>query len=52
MAEVKPRSFRIDEETAEKFKKICLEAGLNQQETLAKLIESYELQAGSIQKMV
>ncbi|MBR9942224.1 hypothetical protein KE540_18760 [Lachnospiraceae bacterium Marseille-Q4251] len=46
MAEVKPRSFRIDEETAEKFKKICLEAGLNQQETLAKLIESYELQAG------
>lgn len=46
MAEVKPRSFRIDEETAEKFKKICLEAGLNQQEALAKLIESYELQAG------
>lgn len=46
MAEVKPRSFRIDEETAEKFKKICIEAGLNQQEALAKLIESYELQAG------
>lgn len=46
MTEVKPRSFRIDEETAEKFKKICLEAGLNQQEALAKLIESYELQAG------
>ena len=46
MAEVKPRSFRIDEETAEKFKKICLEAGLNQQDALAKLIESYELQAG------
>lgn len=32
--------------TAEKFKKICLEAGLNQQDALAKLIESYELQAG------
>ena len=47
MAEVKPRSFRIDEETAEKFKKICLEAGLNQQEALAKLIESYELHAGN-----
>lgn len=46
MAELRPRSFRIDEETAEKFKKICLEAGLNQQEALAKLIESYELQAG------
>lgn len=46
MAEVKPRSFRIDEETAEKFKKICTEAGLNQQDALAKLIESYELQAG------
>ena len=46
MAEVKPRSFRIDEETAEKFKKICVEAGLNQQDALAKLIETYELQAG------
>lgn len=46
MAEVKPRSFRIDDETTEKFKKICLEAGLNQQDALAKLIESYELQAG------
>ena len=46
MAELRPRSFRIDEETAEKFKKICLEAGLNQQDALAKLIESYELQAG------
>lgn len=46
MAEVKPRSFRIDEETADKFKKICTDAGLNQQEALAKLIESYELQAG------
>lgn len=46
MAELRPRSFRIDEETAEKFKKICLEAGLNQQEALAKLIESYEMQAG------
>ena len=48
MAELRPRSFRIDEETAEKFKKICLEAGLNQQEALAKLIESYELQAGKV----
>lgn len=46
MAELRPRSFRIDEETAEKFKKICIEAGLNQQDALAKLIESYELQAG------
>lgn len=46
MAELRPRSFRIDEETAEKFKKICLEAGLNQQDALAKLIESYEMQAG------
>lgn len=48
MAELRPRSFRIDEETAEKFKKICLEAGLNQQDALAKLIESYELQAGKV----
>lgn len=42
----KPRSFRIDDETAEKFKQIAGTIGGNQQETLAKLIESYEFQQG------
>lgn len=44
--EIKPRSFRINDETAEKFKEISATIGGNQQETLAKLIESYEFQAG------
>lgn len=43
---LKPKSFRIDDETAEKFKGISAEIGGNQQETLAKLIEAYEFQAG------
>lgn len=44
--ELKPKSFRINDETADKFKKISTDIGGNQQETLAKLIESYEFQAG------
>lgn len=44
--ELKPKSFRIDDETAEKFKSISGAIGGNQQETLAKLIEAYEFQAG------
>lgn len=44
--ELKPKSFRIDDETAEKFKEIAASIGGNQQETLAKLIESYEFQSG------
>lgn len=44
--ELKPKSFRIDDETAEKFKAISGEIRGNQQETLAKLIEAYEFQAG------
>ena len=43
---LKPKSFRIDDATAEKFKGISAEIGGNQQETLAKLIEAYEFQAG------
>lgn len=43
---LKPKSFRIDDETAERFKAISGEIGGNQQETLAKLIEAYEFQAG------
>lgn len=44
--ELKPKSFRIDDETADKFKEISAAIGGNQQETLAKLIEAYEFQAG------
>lgn len=44
--ESKVRSFRIDDETAEKFKSISAAIGGNQQETLAKLIEAYEFQSG------
>ena len=43
---LKPKSFRIDDETAEKFKSISAAIGGNQQETLAKLIEAYEFQTG------
>lgn len=43
---LKPKSFRIDEETAEKFKQISVAIGGNQQEALSKLIEAYEFQTG------
>lgn len=46
MSELKPKSFRIDDETAEKFKEISSSIGGNQQETLAKLIQAYEFQTG------
>lgn len=44
--ELKPKSFRIDEATAERFKEISAQIGGNQQETLSKLIEAYEFQSG------
>lgn len=44
--ELKPKSFRINDATADKFKEISADIGGNQQETLAKLIEAYEFQAG------
>lgn len=44
--ELKPRSFRIDDATAERFKEISKKIEGNQQETLAKLIETYEFQSG------
>lgn len=43
---LKPKSFRIDDETADKFKEISAAIGGNQQETLAKLIEAWEFQSG------
>ena len=45
---LKPKSFRIDDETAEKFKKIASLIGGNQQETLSKLIETFEFQQGKV----
>lgn len=45
---LKPKSFRIDDETASRFKEISNNIGGNQQETLAKLIEAYEFQAGKL----
>lgn len=44
--ELKTRSFRIEDSTAEQFKAISQEIGGNQQHALAKLIECYELQQG------
>lgn len=44
--ETRVKSFRITDDTAEKFKEIAATIGGNQQETLAKLIENYEMQAG------
>ncbi len=44
--ELKPKSFRIDDDTAEKFKEISSIVGGNQQETLSKLIEAFEFQQG------
>lgn len=42
--ELKPKSFRIDDLTAEQFRKIAEETGGNQQQTLARLIDIYEMQ--------
>lgn len=45
--ETGPKSFRITEASAQRFKEIAAELGnANQQETMAKLIEAYEFQAG------
>ena len=42
--ELKPRSFRITDATANKIKELSEQIGGNQQQVLATLIESYELQ--------
>lgn len=41
-----PKTFRITEETADKFKEISQSMGANQQQALAKLIEVYEMEMG------
>ena len=43
---LRPKSFRLDDETADKFRKIGESIGANQQETLERLIQAYELQVG------
>ena len=45
---LKPKSFRIDDATADKIKEISNSIGGNQQQTMAKLIEAYEFQAGKM----
>lgn len=42
--ETKPVSFRIDVETQAKIQKIAQELGMNQQGTLQKLVEAFDLQ--------
>lgn len=44
----KPKSFRIDDETADKFKEISAIIGGNQQETFSKLIEAFEFQSSKV----
>lgn len=39
------KSFRVTDETAAKFKEICEQIGGNQQTTLARLIDVFEMQA-------
>lgn len=46
--EVKPKSFRVDDDTAERFRIIAAEIGGNQQETMLKLVEAYEFQKGKM----
>lgn len=46
--DLNPKSFRITDDTAGKFKEIASEIGGNQQETMAKLIEAYEFQKGKV----
>lgn len=43
---LQPRGFRLTDETMEKFKVIAQELGENQQQTMAKLIEVYEIEKG------
>jgi chromosome segregation ATPase len=48
MGELKPRSYRIDDETAEKIKAICTEMGEGQQVAFSRMIEAYEMQGKKI----
>jgi len=46
MSDAKPRTYRIDDETAEKIKEITADIGGNQQLAMAKLVEVFEFQKG------
>lgn len=41
--DLKPKSFRLTEETAEKFRQISSDLSMSQEETLSKLMENYDL---------
>lgn len=47
--ELKPKSFRLDDETAKKFKEIAKSVGGNQQETMQLLINSYHMQTQKVE---
>lgn len=47
--ELKPVSFRIDEETKEKIKEIAISTGGNQQETMQLLINAYYMQTQKVE---
>lgn len=47
--ELKPVSFRIDEETKEKIKEIAISTGGNQQETMQLLINAYYMQQQKVE---
>ncbi len=48
MAETKPKSYRIDEETAERIRQITEEIGEGQQAAFARMIEAYSLQKAKV----
>ena len=48
MAETKPKSDRIDEETAERIRQITEEIGEGQQAAFARMIEAYSLQKAKV----
>jgi chromosome segregation ATPase len=46
---LKPKSFRIDEDTSNKFKEIAISTGGNQQETMQLLINAYYMQKQKVE---
>ena len=48
MAETKPKSYRIDEETAGRIRQITEEIGEGQQAAFARMIEAYSLQKAKV----
>lgn len=48
LKEVKPRSFRIDDDTYKKIQEIASDIGSNQNQVFSKLLECYEFQSGKV----